>query len=86
MLFFHNFIFFCSNNKLFINHVLKAKYLRSQIKVDISTHLYFMDTACAEALATVKGISRSNFPSTSFSQQLKMAINISHVSVGNLFY
>jgi len=50
--FFHNLIFFCSNNQFFINVALKVKYLHSHIKVKISTHLYFIDTAHAEALST----------------------------------
>ena len=32
---FHNFIFFCSNNTFFINHVLKFKYHHSCLKVNM---------------------------------------------------
>ena len=34
MCFFHNFIFFCSNNMFFINHALRIKYQSGQIKVN----------------------------------------------------
>jgi len=32
---FNNFIFFCSNNMLFINHALKLKYQPSRSKVNV---------------------------------------------------
>ena len=33
---FHNFIFFCSNNIFFINHVLKFKYESSHLRVNVA--------------------------------------------------
>jgi hypothetical protein len=36
---FHNFIFFCSNNTIFINHVLKLKYQPGYLRLKVFWHI-----------------------------------------------